>query len=115
NWPAAGSNCKRGQRRRAAISHPPPFRGRGELCPCALGGRSPLRPYCALRPVSGRERKTRRALGRLDAHTSARKAEKRKWTVLGSEVGPQDQLRTEERQMADWGAKRSAGRAHSRR
>jgi hypothetical protein len=35
-----------------------------------------------------RERKNSRALGCLDAYTSAGSLEKLKWTILGSEVGP---------------------------
>ena len=52
------------------------------------GGRSPLRANCALRSVSGRERKNRRALGCLDADTSAGSVEKLEWTILDCEVGP---------------------------
>jgi hypothetical protein len=49
-------------------------------------GDLPFRTYCALRSISGRERKNRRALGCLNAYTSEGAMEKLKWTILGSEV-----------------------------
>src|SRR5262245_5686890 len=48
----------------------------------AVGGRSPLRTYRPLRPISGREWKDSRALGCLDAHTSTGSVEKLEWTIL---------------------------------
>jgi predicted SnoaL-like aldol condensation-catalyzing enzyme len=47
-----GSDCKRGQGRRAAVPHPASFRGRGQLCACSVGGRYSVGTYCTLRSVS---------------------------------------------------------------
>jgi len=65
-----GPNCKRGKGRRTTASHTPSLLGRGQLCTCAVGRRSPVGADRALRSVSGRKWQNSRALGRLGADTS---------------------------------------------
>jgi predicted SnoaL-like aldol condensation-catalyzing enzyme len=54
NCPLKGTDCERSQGGRTAQHQLPSIRGRWQLCPCYIGGRSTFRAYRALRSFSGR-------------------------------------------------------------
>jgi len=85
-----GSDCKRDQGGRAAASHAPSLRGRGELCTGALEGDLSSGPT-ALYDLF-RVEKNCRALGCLDAYSSARSMETQ-MDHFRQEVEPASQLR----------------------
>ena len=58
-------------RKAGSYFSPRAFRVRGQLCTCPDGGRAPSRANCALRSVSGRERKNSRARRKLLQETAA--------------------------------------------